>query len=116
MMDGPYLDEMTVGEIKQQADDQIAYASRYMKEKATQQRRESLRLVSRKGKMIRANKKWTIARNEKGRSKIKAVNIIPIQPSSARPDIFVFGSTKKQASSHIVFGMIRTPGVTVISE
>ena len=62
MMDGPYLDGMTVGRIKQQADDQIAYASRYTKDKAAQQRWVSLRFVQQKGKMIRANKKWTSAR------------------------------------------------------
>ena len=34
MMDGPYLDGMPVGEIKQQANGQIAYVSSYTKEKA----------------------------------------------------------------------------------
>ena len=86
---------MTVEEIKRQADDQIVYTSMYMKGKAVQQRRESLRIFPRKSKIIRANKKWTSARKGEGRSTINAINIIPIQPPSARPDIFVFGLTKK---------------------
>ena len=65
--------------------------------------------------MIRANKKWTSARKEKGRSTINAVNSIPIQPPSARTDIFVFGSAKKQASSHRGFGMIRTPACPTLA-
>ena len=32
-----------------------------------------------------------------------------MQPPSSRPDIFVFGSTKKQASSHTALGMMCTP-------
>ena len=102
------FDSMTVGEIKQYSDDQIAAVSRYMKEKAVQQGRERLRFVPLTGKMVRANKKWTSARKEKGRSTINAGNTIPILQPSARPAIFVFGSTKKQASSHTVFGMMRT--------
>ena len=103
------FDSMTVGEIKQHYDDQIAAVSRELNEKAAQQRPERIRFVPRKGKMIRANKKWTSARKEMGRSTMNAINTILIQPPSYRPDIFVFGSTKKQASSHTVVGMMHTP-------
>ena len=38
-----------------------------------------------------------------------------MQPPSSRPDIFVFGSTKKQASSHTVLGMMRTPACPTLA-
>ena len=56
-MDGSYFDILTVGEIKQQADDQIAGVSRELKEKSAQQRQESLKIVPQKEKMLRANRK-----------------------------------------------------------
>ena len=115
VMDGSYFNSIPVGEIKQRTDDHIAATSREPKEKAVQQIQENLRFVSRKGTMIRANKKWISARKEKGRSIINAVNTIPIQSPSARPDIFVFGSTKKQASIHTVFGMMRTPACPTLA-
>ena len=108
VMDGSYLDRMTVGEMKQHTDDLLTNASRELKEKAVQQIQENLRFVSRKGTMIRANKKWISARKEKGRSIINAVNTIPIQSPSSRPDIFVFRLTKEHADSHTVLVMTRT--------
>ena len=75
MMDGSYFDRLAVGEIKQQGDGRIADASRELKENAAQQRRKNMRLIPQKGKMISANKKWTSARNDKGRSKINAVTL-----------------------------------------
>ena len=108
VIDGSYFDSIPVGEIKQRTEDQIAATSRELKEKAVQQIQENLRFVSRKGTMIRANKKWISARKEKGRSIINAVNTIPIQSPSSRPDIFVFRLTKEHADSHTVLVMTRT--------
>ena len=76
MMVGPYLDGMTVGEIKQQADDQIAYASRYIKEKAAQQRREILRFVPQKRKDDKSQQENGPAlEKKKGGPKINALNV-----------------------------------------
>ena len=76
---------------------------------AAQQRRESQKFTPRKGKLIRANKKWTSARKETGRAKINTVNSITVQSPSAGPGIFVLGLTKKQVRSDTVFEMMRTP-------
>ena len=72
-------------------------------------RQETLRFTSQKGKITRASKKWTSTRKETGRSNINVVNTITVQPHFDGPGIFAFGLTRKQASSHTVFGMTRIP-------
>jgi hypothetical protein len=69
MIDGSYFDRMPVGEVKQDVEAQIVEAPRELEEKCTQQRWGSLRFAPRKGKIVRANKKWTSVRKETGSSK-----------------------------------------------
>ena len=66
MIHDSYFDRMAVEETRQQYDARIADASGELKEKVAQQRRESLWLIKRKARVIRANKSGPALEKKQG--------------------------------------------------